>query len=168
MAQFPNTRWPLGRSSPSMRTADALQWGIRKLQSDSDDVLVVIDADLIPFRRIDLDALLSTTDFRFRLQKRQGSTMEVSYPWNGYFISRTSLVRYPEEFYWDIDEVDGASCDTGGALGAWLSRHMNRGHAVQELTSGSWDWRELGNELPQSLHAFLEFDRVQAGGAELC
>ena len=161
---FPRTQWPAVRSSASMRTADTLQWGIMAMHLEPDEILVVLDADLIPMRRVDLGAKLDSCDFIYRSQVRDGQSFLVEYPWNGYFISQASLVRGAPDFHWDIDEIDGASCDTGGALAGWLRRHRARGNSIECLSSGAWDWREWKDTIPEELHDFLEFDRQQAGG----
>lgn len=134
------------------------------MRLEPDEILVVLDADLIPLRRVDLGAKLASCDFIFRSQQRDGRSQRFEYPWNGYFISRASLIRGAPDFHWDIDEIDGASCDTGGALAGWLGRHRARGDSIECLSSGAWDWRQWKGAIPKDLHGFLEFDRQHAGG----
>lgn len=165
-------RWRLypGRTrrwSPnaSPRTADALQFGLHGLPDDVTR-LAILDSDMIPIRRIELDATLADSAVWILPQERTGPRGPIVYPWPGIFFCDLARTAPISRMNWDCTEADGVALDTGGAMRSWLGSQPFT--EVTGLHSGRWRWRTDAPSLPTALHAFLDIDAEQNGGTQYC
>ncbi len=162
---FGGSAWGVSRDA-SLRTADAIQFGLTELALQPEDSLALLDADLVPIGPFQPAAYFARAPAWLLPQSRETPLGVVRYPWNGLFLSRAALIVGARDFRWDCDTVAGVRLDTGGAARHWLARNAPATGALTGLHSGQWLWSTDAPQLPAALHEFLAFDAAANAGRQ--
>lgn len=162
---FPESRWWWSRDA-SLRTADAIQYGLTGIPSTSQ--VLILDADMVPIAPFDAQSYFDRSAVWFLPQQRETPFGQITYPWNGIFFVDQERTSPEGHMNWDCDIVEGVGLDTGGAMRSWLGRHLTTASALTGLHSGRWRWERDYPSAPMALREFLEFDARVNDGRQFC
>lgn len=135
------------------RCADAIQYGVNKLLKQSLAPILVIDADMVPYKPFDVVGRLKEKPLWGVEQHRPG---DVRYLWNGLLLIDPKRVNRLDLFNLDCGTVNGEPVDVGGQL-HWFLQH-NRDHlgSFGHFYSAE-HWAEMQDGLPPKLAAFMQW-----------
>ncbi len=142
-----------GIENANTRCADAVQYGVNLLLGESHDPLLILDADMVPYRTFDPFQLFEIHPVWGVPQNRGG----IIYLWNGLLLVNPREARGMGLFNLDCAHVDGTPLDVGGMLYLFLKANQGdfgsvgiraaRVHAVSD-----------NGRLPDSLREFFRWD----------
>jgi hypothetical protein len=95
------------------RCADAVQYGVNLLLGENvADPILILDADMVPYRAVDPATLLRVHPVWGVRQTRGG----IVYLWNGLILVDPDRALAMNLFNLDCAHIDGTPCDVGGML----------------------------------------------------
>ncbi len=136
------------------RCADAVQFGVNHLLAESDEPLLILDADMIPYRELEPLPMLEQypvwgvpqTRGRFR------------YLWNGLILIDPKRAGAMDLFNLDCAHIDGTPVDVGGMLYPFVE--ANQGQiGVFRIASAIVLAATTNGQLPEHLRSFFRWDR---------
>lgn len=133
------------------RCADATQYGIDRLLKLSSDPILLLDADMIPYRPFDVEALLAEHPIWRVSQSRPN---QVEYAWNGLFMVDPRRVNRLDLLNFDCGTVNGERVDVGGQLHWWLLENQGLVGDFGHFHSAD-HWAEMQDGLPRPLYEFM-------------
>ena len=163
---FPNPHRKLS-TGPSLRTADAVQYGLSFLGSNIQQ-LVILDSDMIPIVEFIPESYFAEAIVWFLPQERSGPNGEIVYPWPGIFFADLTKADVTSFMNWDCAVIDGVALDTGGEMRPWMEANALQAKQITGLHSGKWKWEKDFASIPLCLEQFLTFDARQNNEMQFC
>jgi hypothetical protein len=141
------------------RCADAIQWGVNILLAKSDDPLLILDADMIPYAPFDWRALLKEHPIWGYPQGRQdnGGPL-VLYLWNGLLLVNPAACERMDLFNLDCGNIDGTGVDVGGLLYKFLEANPERTGTFFRRFGEQWIAPGEDGDMPVKVMEFLNWD----------
>lgn len=96
--------------TPSVRTAEAIQYSLDTLGFDHDDIVMIIDSDMFLVRDFVISDYMDGIDLAAVPQRRS----HVQYIWNGIVFLNMKTMPNKRSFNFNCGWVDGVVTDTGG------------------------------------------------------
>jgi hypothetical protein len=135
------------------RCADAIQYGVNKLLKQSLAPILILDADMVPYKPFDVAERLREKPLWGVEQCRDHS---VSYLWNGLLLIDPKRVNRLDLFNLDCGTVNGEPVDVGGQL-HWFLLHNRENLGSFGHFYSAEHWAEMQDGLPPKLAAFMQW-----------
>jgi hypothetical protein len=129
------------------RCADAIQYGVNLLLSESDQPILILDADMIPVAPFYWKNWLKRYPI-WGVPENKGPGID--YLWNGIILVDPAQVNAMDRFNIDCGQLDGVPVDVGGMLHEFLRANEGRVGTISRL----YDWID-GFELCGDIFAHL-------------
>ena len=136
------------------RCADAIQYGANLLLAESDEPLLILDADMVPYHRVAPEALLALYPIWGVPQQRSN----VRYLWNGILLIDPRHAAAMDEFNLDCGHPGGIPVDVGGMLFRFVIANEGRIGTFDICSAQAWLNRGVGIDLPAPLAEFFRWD----------
>lgn len=135
------------------RCADAIQYGVNKLLKQSMAPILILDADMVPFKPFDVAARLKEKPLWGVEQDRPNG---VRYLWNGLLLIDPKRVNRLDLFNLDCGTVNGEPVDVGGQLHWFLRENEGLLGSFGHFYSAE-HWEEMQDSLPPKIVAFMQW-----------
>lgn len=135
------------------RCADAIQYGVNKLLKQSLAPILILDADMVPYKPFDVAARLKEKPLWGVEQDRPN---DVRYLWNGLLLIDPKRVNRLDLFNLDCGTVNGEPVDVGGQLHWFLRENEGKLGSFGHFYSAE-HWAEMQDDLPPKLAAFMQW-----------
>jgi hypothetical protein len=100
-------------NSPSIRTANAIQYSFDTLGFEHEGIVTVIDSDMFLIRSFSIEEYMKDWDIAAVAQWR-GSMRRINYLWNGLMFFKMGTLPNKSSLNFNCGSIDGNLTDTGG------------------------------------------------------
>ena len=140
------------------RCADAVQYGVNVLLGESYEPLLILDADMVPYRAVEAEELLGIKAIWGVPQNRDG----IIYLWNGLLLVDPEKARGMELFDLNCAHIGETPCDVGGMLYRFLKAN-DGGFGSFGIMSARVHTFSNNSNLPDGLRDFFAWDSGEQG-----
>jgi hypothetical protein len=135
------------------RCADAVQFGVNLLLGESDEPILILDADMVPYSPVEPKNLLAIKPIWGVPQTRDG----IIYLWNGLLLVDPRRAAGMGLFNLDCAHINDTPCDVGGMLYLFLKANQG-GFGSFGICSARAHTFSANGALPDRLQDFFRWD----------
>ena len=147
-------------NNANTRCADAVQLGVSYLLREGDGPILLMDADMVPFKAFSSSEFLAGAPIWGVPQTRENA---VQYLWNGIILFDPGQMNEMSLFSLDCGEIDGQPVDVGGMLYRILRRNKV-GYFETQPAANPDCYPSLIRTVPDPVREFMLWDRSVAQG----
>ena len=157
---FPNepAEWRAYENA-NTRCADAVQYGVDLLLAESDWPLLILDADMVPYRSVNVGGLLESFPMWGVPQQRES----IRYLWNGILLVDPRHCAAMDLFNVDCGHLGGVPVDVGGLLYRFVEANEGRIGSFRARSARQWAVDGMAM-LPDTLLEFFRWDAEAQDG----